>query len=695
MAASSRRGITAATRRGTRAWTDVRTRAWRCPGSRPRRLQRDVAGEPVGDDDVDAGRHEVAALDVADEPGIVGEQRVARPCAGRRPCPASSPFESSPSRGSSTPSRMRAYSRPMTANCTSHSGGAVDGGAAVDEDLRRVTRHRDRHRDRGPGDALDATHAQERGRHRGAGVARAHHRVGLAVAHELGATPRSTSPSCVRTDGRRVVHRRRPRWRRTSSTPLSAGGEQRLRSTSSSPTRSTRTSSSLAGLHRAGDDLARGAVAPHRVDGDGDGHRSRYSTSITWRPPYHPQLPHTMCGCLTAPQFGQVERAGAARRQLEARRCASSPWGSCAWGRPSVAPGCYLSDRRGEGQSSSSESAAHRGSARDVGRSSASIEQTGARPGCSRAGRTPARAAARAARRRGPAARGRSRDRRAGRSRRRRGWDSKSSAHADVEVGGELAEAGAALAPPSGPGARPAPRSRRAHARAPGRAGRARRCARTGAPRPSTRGLEVQQDGARPGGSGDRRRRCGVRSWSGLRARARGVPSGAKPRCDRWSGSSVRVRPVSQNSSRPNSPDGRRQVDERHEHARSRTYRSSWSKTRVLAVVHGLEAGVLVGQVGRQRLDDGLELLATLAARSASCARAPPRTPPASGRCSPRPRGAGAGCRPRRGRRPAGPPGAPRGRPRCARPSARPGPGRPRRCPRRRGGPARGTPRAP
>jgi hypothetical protein len=45
-----------------------------------------------------------------------------------------------------------------------------------------------------------------------------------------------------------------------------------------------------------------------------------YSTSITWRPPYQPQLPQTMWGCLTAPQLGQVERAGALRRQFDARR---------------------------------------------------------------------------------------------------------------------------------------------------------------------------------------------------------------------------------------------------------------------------------------------------------------------------------------------------------------------------------------
>ena len=64
-------------------------------------------------------------------------------------------------------------------------GRGVDGGAGVDQDLRVVTGHRDGHRDRGTGDALDAAHAQQRGGHRRAGVARADHRVGLAVAHRL------------------------------------------------------------------------------------------------------------------------------------------------------------------------------------------------------------------------------------------------------------------------------------------------------------------------------------------------------------------------------------------------------------------------------------------------------------------------------------------------------------------------------
>ena len=129
--------------------------------------------------------------------------------------------------------------------------------------------HRDRHRDRGPGGTLDATHAQQRRGHGRAGVARAGHRVGLAVAHELGARSRSKRPSwCAPTPAGRASRRppwpgRAPRrsWRRAAS-----GGSR-------APTRRGGPHAELVGrLDRARDDLAGGAVAPHRVDGNGDGH---------------------------------------------------------------------------------------------------------------------------------------------------------------------------------------------------------------------------------------------------------------------------------------------------------------------------------------------------------------------------------------------------------------------------------------
>jgi hypothetical protein len=41
---------------------------------------------------------------------------------------------------------------------------------------------------------------------------------------------------------------------------------------------------------------------------------------MAWRPWYQPQLPHTTCGRLTAPQRGQVLRPGVPIRHADARR---------------------------------------------------------------------------------------------------------------------------------------------------------------------------------------------------------------------------------------------------------------------------------------------------------------------------------------------------------------------------------------
>ena len=70
-------------------------------------LEHDVAGEAVGDDDIDVGRHDVAALDVADERAAGGLERLEP----RRsalvsftsgvPLDASSPIDRRPTRGCS------------------------------------------------------------------------------------------------------------------------------------------------------------------------------------------------------------------------------------------------------------------------------------------------------------------------------------------------------------------------------------------------------------------------------------------------------------------------------------------------------------------------------------------------------------------------------------------------------------------
>ena len=78
-------------------------------------------------------------------------------------------------------------------------------------------------------------------------------------------------------------------------------------------------------------------------------------------------------------------------------------------------------------------------------------------------------------------------------------------------------------------------------------------------------------------------------------------------------------------------------------------------------------AAGLAEQVG------ALQLLAARRRPASSCARARSRSWPASGRRSPRPRGAGGGPRPRRCRRSGRPGPRPPSRPRCAAPCARPG----------------------
>src|ERR1019366_7280987 len=64
-------------------------------------------------------------------------------------------------------------------------------------------------------------------------------------------------------------------------------------------------------------DLARGTVAAHRIEGDG---KRGQSTSIAWRPWYQPQFGQTTCGSLARRHCGHMLRAGSLRVQAEARR---------------------------------------------------------------------------------------------------------------------------------------------------------------------------------------------------------------------------------------------------------------------------------------------------------------------------------------------------------------------------------------
>ena len=81
-------------------------------------------------------------------------------------------------------------------------GLAIGVGAGVDEDRRAPADRRDERGDGRAGDAGQPPHPQQRARHRGAGVAGAHHRAGPPVAHRLGRPARGSSPSSSGRSGR-------------------------------------------------------------------------------------------------------------------------------------------------------------------------------------------------------------------------------------------------------------------------------------------------------------------------------------------------------------------------------------------------------------------------------------------------------------------------------------------------------------
>ena len=332
----------------------------------------------------------------------------------------------------------------------------------------------------------------------------------------------------------------------------------------------------------------------------------RYSTSRTWRPRYQPQLPHTMCGSFTAPQFGQIERAGAASRQFDARALSASwPWASCASGRPSSAPRAVrrsVSDRDGQSRARRARPSGDRLGVSSV----ASGRRCGRRrtPGTGR--RSPvaaqrARAGARAAGRRGPAARGRSRGRRAGRSRPRRHGARRARRRATSRSAASVAQADGCTRRPSGRAPCPGRRCRRAPARARGRARPApsiRRDRRP--PRSSTRRLEVHGT-ARAGMRqevGDVDAECAHGGWSACEASTRRRSVGEPLASSGCGGRRPR---------RTGEPDSSRRLPVSRTHAGQQSDRSPSSAERgrtgrpgrrrgFVGVVHRLEAGVVVGR---------------------------------------------------------------------------------------------------
>ncbi len=360
-------------------------------------------------------------------PGIAFEQRVrllAQLVALARP-----PRRSRAGRPSARRPRgaTRAYSRPMPGELHEPLGRAVDGGAAVDEELRTAVR--------APGSAPRSRAGPRPGSARCAAAPPPSSRRCCPRSTIASASPSRTASRArtidesffVRTDGRgsssiSITSRggddldaaRRP------------AGQQRRRDRVVAARRAARaTPSCVGGLQRAGDDLARRAVAAHGVDRD----RVVMLASPAVCSVDVDHLAAAVPAAVAADDVRQLHRA-AVRAQRARRRGeppvrrrgagASCSAGSCASGRPSGAPG------RSVGEAVGSElELGERGPA-GVGRRRVGVGVVGRGLGVAAArpavgSRTTARAAARAAPRRGRAARGRSRGRRAGRSRPRPG----------------------------------------------------------------------------------------------------------------------------------------------------------------------------------------------------------------------------------------------------------------------------------
>ena len=237
------------------------------------RLEGDVAGEPVGDDDVDLVGHHVAALDVADEPGAGGgegalagqervgllDQRVALRLL------LADGEEADPGLGDAVAlaGEHRAHLGEL------HQPGrlALGVGAGVEQDRGRRARDRDRRGDGRAGHALDAAHAQQGRGHRRPGVAGRDHGRGLVVAHGLG-----------RADERRVLLGADARARVVAHADDLGRGDhveltaERLQDLGP-PDEDDGDTQFGGGALRSLDDGVGSVVAAHGVDGDGQHHR--------------------------------------------------------------------------------------------------------------------------------------------------------------------------------------------------------------------------------------------------------------------------------------------------------------------------------------------------------------------------------------------------------------------------------------
>ena len=245
------------------------------------RLQRDVAGEAVGDDDIGAAPRDVAALDVADETLHVGEQ-LRRLLAERVALARLLTVRQQRDRSAlSTPRRTRAYACASSAHSTSHSGsGSTVAPPSTSSWMRSSPNTGSGNAIAGRCTPLIRPNRKQRGSHRRAGVARADHRRGAAVADGLRA-PRTIEESfLVRTAaaGSSSIAMTSAASRISTpagSRPSGRCATDRIRP---GPTSNTSTSHSVDGPQRARDDLRRRAVAAHRVDRDHGRHGSYFAT---------------------------------------------------------------------------------------------------------------------------------------------------------------------------------------------------------------------------------------------------------------------------------------------------------------------------------------------------------------------------------------------------------------------------------
>jgi hypothetical protein len=162
-------------------------------------------------------------------------------------------------------------------------------------------------------DAFDATHSKQCRRHGGAGVSGREHGRCFAVSHRFGATYERGIFLPTHTTGCVFIH--------LDDFAGFDGGQAVLAEFGGPADENNGDAVILICLDCPGDDLARGFVAAHRINGDGKhvAHELNQSTSTATRFLYQPHAPHTVWGSLAALQRGHRLRAGAESVQADAR----------------------------------------------------------------------------------------------------------------------------------------------------------------------------------------------------------------------------------------------------------------------------------------------------------------------------------------------------------------------------------------